>query len=73
MPTQRLQPLLQAAVQRGLSSSLWVQEQELGHGLDEHLLPQADVTRQLSANDTCRATGRPQSHLSHDLRRRLNN
>lgn len=52
MPTQRFQPLLQAAVQRGLSSSLWVQEQELGHGLDEHLLPQTDVTRQLSANDT---------------------
>lgn len=73
MPTQRFQPLLQAAVQRGLGSSLWVQEQELGHGLDEHLLPQTDVTRQLSANDTCGATGWPQSHLSDDLRWRLAN
>lgn len=36
--------LLQGAVQRGLSSGLRVQEQHLGYGLDENLLPQADVT-----------------------------
>lgn len=57
-PAQRFDSLLQAAVQRGLSSGLRVQEQQLGDGLDENLLPQADVTRQLGADDTCRARGR---------------
>lgn len=55
---QRLDSLLQGAVQRRLSAGVRVQEQEAGHGLDEHLLPQADVARQLGADDSCRGRGR---------------
>lgn len=49
---QWLQTLLQAAVQRRLSSSFRVQEEEAGHRLDEDLLPQTDVTRQFGPDDT---------------------
>lgn len=57
--TQGLQALLQATVQRRLSSSLSVQEEEAGHRLDEDLLPQTDVTRQFSLNDTCKTKAEP--------------
>lgn len=54
---QRFDSLLQAAVQRRLSSGLRIQEQEFGHGFDEDLLPQADVSGQLGPDDTCRTRG----------------
>lgn len=56
---QGLQAFLQATVQRRLSSSLRVQEEEAGHRLDEDLLPQTNVTRQFGPDDTCRTTAGP--------------
>lgn len=56
-PAERFDSFLQGAVQCGLSSCLRVQEQQPGNGLDENLLPQADVPGQLSANNTCRGRG----------------
>lgn len=53
--TQLFKTLLQGAVQRGLSSVLWSQEEQTGHRLNEDLLPQADVSGQFCTNNSCRA------------------
>lgn len=62
LPAQRFDSFLQGTVQCGLSSHLWVQEQQPGHRLDENLLPQADISRQFSPDNTYRAEGKEQSH-----------
>lgn len=62
LPAQRFDSFLQGTVQCGLSSCLWVQEQQPGHRLDENLLPQADISGQLSPDNTYRAEGKEQSH-----------
>ncbi|KAA8582418.1 hypothetical protein FQN60_009158, partial [Etheostoma spectabile] len=58
---QGFDSLLQGAVQGGLSTGLRVQEQQPGHGLDEDLLPQADVPGQLGPDHTCRSRDSPGS------------